>query len=180
MLAIILGLLVAGCGESPDSAIDGSSEGPSSEAVPGAPAALDPSEIPADERSLLRVLQAMPDEILGRTKEQSDGDVVYRSEGAADVFLSAMEAEDVSAGEESNRELLDIEARRPGRVVTDRDTDPGAELIYVRGTEGGAPDMIHFMAWATPEGPFLFAAGADTAEHLDAVVTAFAEAAAST
>ena len=179
LLALVIASAAGGCGSGADSSTEGSTEQAPAEASPGAVAALDPSDLPVDEASLLQVLEEMPAELIGRAKQHSGGDVVYRAEGMPDVFVSAMESGDVGIGTESNRELLDTEAQAPGRKVTDRNTDSGGDLLYIRGTEGEPPEIVHFMAWATPDGAFLFAAGADTAEHLDAVVTAFAEAAAS-
>lgn len=179
--------LVGACGEAPDRATDSvdsitTASEPRDQPDPDSRAgsavdALVAADMPADEQSLNRVLDALPSELLGRQRERSGGEVVYGGAGEADLFLVAMEAEDVGTGDETNRELLEIEARREGRVVTDRHTESSAGVMYVRGTEGSGPELVHFLAWAAEDGPYLFAAGADTPGSLDVLINEFARAA---
>lgn len=191
-LAAVLSLLLlvtGGCGEASDLAADSAGSRTTASEPRGeidsdsrseaAVDALVAEDMPADEQALNRVLDALPAELLGRARERSDGEVIYRGAGEADLFLVAMEAEDVGTGE-TNAELLESEARQEGRVITDRRTAPSEGVMYIRGTEGSGPDLLNFLAWTTDDGPYLFAAGADTPEALDAIIDAFAKAVAAT
>ena len=145
--------------------------------------ALVAGDIPVDVEELNRVLDAFPTELLGRQRERSDGTVVYLGDGESAeepvVFLEVAEAEDVGVRDETNRELLETAATGGGGRVTDSQTDPSAGVMYVRGTEESGDDVRHLLTWATEDGPFLFVAVADTTDTLDALIDAFAKAAAS-
>lgn len=151
--------------------------GPRDDAAPSAVAALDSVVLPSDVEDLLAVLEDMPEELAGRSRvpDQPDGEVLYANGGEEQLFVVAMEAADMGVREETNAELLEIEARRAGRTVTARETDPSAGLLYVAGTEEA--DQLHFVLWTTPENPLVFAAVADSAAHLDELLHAFADAA---
>lgn len=135
--------------------------------------------MPTDLEELNRVLDVLPTEVLGRHKERTEGTVLYRADGEPDLFLEVMESDDVGVRDETNRELLEMTAAGEGRTITVRRLDPSAGIMYVGGTQGSGIEVRHFLTWATEDGPYLFAAGADTADALNAVVDAFAKAAGS-
>ena len=145
--------------------------------------ALVADDIPADEQALNRVLDAMPNEMLGMQRERSDGSVIYRADretaGEPVVFLEVAEADDVGVGDETNRELIESAATGGGGKVTSSQTDPSAGVMYVRATEDSGDTVRHILTWATEDGPFLFVAVADTSNTLDTLVDAFSKAAAS-
>ena len=135
--------------------------------------------MPVDERELNRVLDALPNDLLGRQRERDGGTVIYRADGEADLFLEVMEADDVGVRDETNRRLLEMTAGGEGRTIAARQLDPAAGVMYVGGTEGSGAEVVHFLTWATEDGPYLFAAGADTEDALAALIDAFVKAAAS-
>ena len=143
--------------------------------------ALLADDMPTDEQSLNAALDALPSELLGRQRERSDGTVIYQSEsepaeGEPQVFIEVMEAADVGVRDETPRELLDMLGDGDGRTVTDRRTDPSAGVMYVRGSEKSGARTLHFLSWATEDGPYLFSAVASSSDDVDALVDAFAKA----
>lgn len=151
--------------------------GPADDSVSAAVGALESVVLPIDVEGLVAALGDMPPRLAGRPRllDRADGEVLYGGDEEEPLFVVAMEAEDIGVGDETNSELLEIEARRPGRDVTARETDPSAPVLYVAGTQPTGPS--HFLVWTSPDNPFVFAAGADSAENLALLVTAFAFAA---
>lgn len=103
--------------------------------------------------------------------DETDGEVRYGAEGQ--LFVVVMEASDMGVSDETNAELLFVESRGEGRTVIAQETNESAPLLYVAGTEGDPP--LHFLLWTTPDNPLVFAAGADSADGLDALLLAFTE-----
>ena len=134
---------------------------------------LDPSTLPTDADDALELFADLPDEIAGlrKTAKEIDGEVRYGPEGR--LFLVVMEASDMGVGDETNAQLLSIEARREDRTVIAQETEQSAPLLYVTGTEGTPP--LHFLLWTGPDNPLIFAAGAASTEDLEAILEAFAE-----
>lgn len=187
--AAVLAVLLAGCGsdDRPDIASESTdarlratevevAEGRTPALGELAIAALDPSALPGDVDVALGLLHDLPDEIVGlpRMADETAGEVRYGIEGQ--LVVAVMEASDMGVSDETNAELLAIEARRQGRTVTAQETDQAAPLLYLAGTEGTPP--IHFLLWTTADNRLIFAAGADSAENLEALLLAFAETAA--
>lgn len=150
--------------------------GPANDPVSSAVAAFENVVLPTDVEGLTAALGDMPARLAGRARipGRADGEVLYGDDAEEPLFVVAMEAEDVGVRDETNSQLLEIEARRGDRDVTARVTDPSAPVLYVAGTE--ASGSAHFLVWTSPDNPFVFAAGADSAEHLALLVTAFASA----
>lgn len=136
---------------------------------------LDPSTLPTDADVALELFAELPDEIAGlrKTANETDGEVRYGPQGQ--LFLIVMEGSDMGVSDETNAQLLSIEARRGDRTVIAQETDQSAPLLYVAGTEGTPP--LHFLMWTGPDNPLIFAAGAAATEDLEAILEAFAEAA---
>ncbi len=144
--------------------------------------------MPGDEQELNRVLDAFPSELMGLRRERSEGKVIYRaedelSEGDPVVFLEVAEASDVGVRDETNRELLERtgrgvrEADYEGKTTVESQTDPSEGVMYIRITDRYGLGITHSLVWATEDGPYLFAANADTEDVLDALINAFAKAA---
>lgn len=155
---------------------DGPATEPADDTLSSAVAALQAVVLPIDVEGLTAVLGDMPPRLAGRSRNPgpADGEVLYGDGADEPFFLVAMEAEDIGVRDETNSQLLEIEARRGDRKVTARETDPSAPVLYVAGTE--ASGSTHFLVWTSPENPFVFAAGADSAEHLALLLSAFASA----
>lgn len=150
--------------------------GAADDTVSSAVAALETVVLPVDVEGLLAALGDMPARLAGRPRllDRADGEVLYGGDTGVPLFVVAMEAQDIGVRDETNSELLEIEARRAGRHVTARETDPSAPVLYVAGTE--ATGSAHFLVWTSADNPFVFAAGADSAENLALLVAAFASA----
>lgn len=134
---------------------------------------LDPSTLPTDADVALELFAELPGEIAGlrRTANETEGEVRYGPEGQ--LFLVVMEASDMGVSDETNAQLLSIEARRGDRTVIAQETDESAPFLYVAGTGGSPP--LHFLMWTGPDNPLIFAAGAASTEELEAILEAFAE-----
>lgn len=168
-----LAVLLAACGAGDVGQAEGDPTSTSPPAVEHV--ALVPAVFPTDVDAALELFGELPDEIAGlpRMPHQTDGEVRYGADGQ--LFLTVMEASDMGVRDETNAELLSIEARRDGRTVIAQETDPTAPLLYVAGREGRPP--LHFLIWTGPDEPLVYAAGAGSAEDLAAVLRAFADAA---
>lgn len=155
---------------------DDSPTGSVENTVSSAVAAIETVVLPIDVEGLAAALGDMPPRLAGRSRipGPADGEVLYGDDVGEPLLVVAMEADDIGVRDETNAQLLEIEARRGDRHVTARETDPSAPVLYVAGTE--ASGSAHFLVWSSPDNPFVFAARADTAENLALLVNAFASA----
>ena len=167
-------------------------DGAGQEKAEGPPWGLDTLALPTDAPSVFAVLEALPQEVDGLARSPSGtpysvdallaGEHVGVAYGEAHprpgVGVLSLDATRAFA-EDTELTLADflsdLAQSREGNVEAQQ-LDPGGALVYVvyAGTEDGRSD--YNVAWAAPDGAWLFSASAGRPELRAAVVAAFAAA----
>ncbi|MGD2060661.1 MAG: hypothetical protein PVF87_07340 [Acidimicrobiia bacterium] len=155
----VLGLTVGACG--------GSADEESSD-----PWGLDAVTEPTSQEEINVIFLAMPDEIDGMTAHRDDGDhvgyVEYR-DGDSFAMVSPTQVGDDRA---TTVEQLESFADRTQFAELGSGIDAEATPVWLWGTVAEEDDL-QILYWGDPEDGYLFMFEADTAEHLDALVSSF-------
>jgi hypothetical protein len=164
--AVLLALLVAGCGDD-----DGGSDATSG----GDPFGLSSLDLPSGDAEVLRVFENMPEEISGVPRE-SGGEpgllLFYGSMGTIVAFSFSPN----ESGETLAEDLSQFEDETDA-VVEASQLDPDSGVLWLMGSftdsEGG---VVHLAVWGEPDGASVFNVSAQSQEMRDAIVRSFVEA----
>lgn len=166
LIGLVLGVLLAGCGDSDDPA----TAVPAPQASqPAGDAAEAPPATVATGDDALAALERMPDDLEGAARTGETSVAAYANDDGTAATLEVMEAGDVvGPGETVDEALEDMQA-----MVSESEACSGASTACLRGL---SPDGQHVALWVSPGRELIFVAVAPTRQQRRLLEDAWSEA----